>query len=120
MNVDHQKVDTHHGKLRSTTSLSQAIKKMESENKHKHVRVDSKPLEVNGSATFGFPFDANEQEEMNCENLQVPAYLQNEYSRLIAQGVVSLPAQSPDAMFPTSAGLGNQQLNALKSPGPRN
>ena len=54
MNTEHQK-DAHHKKLRSTTSLSQAIKKMESD--ISHVRVDSKPLEINGTATFGFTFD---------------------------------------------------------------
>ena len=74
MNGEHQK-DAHHKKLRSTTSLSQAIKKMETSTHH--VRVDSKPLEVNGTATFGFTFDEKDQPDFDCENLQVPAYLQN-------------------------------------------
>ena len=43
-------------KLRSTTSLSQAIKKMEGEGSSKE---DSMPLEINGTATFNFTFDEN-------------------------------------------------------------
>ena len=53
MNADQQK-DTLHGRLRSTTSLSQAIKKMDQD---KTTTLESKGLEVNGTAAFGFTFD---------------------------------------------------------------
>ena len=101
MNSDHQK-EAHHGRLRSTTSLSQAIKKMDQEKSNTlDSRVlESKALEVNGTAAFGFTFDNPVSNEANEDPL--PSYMQNEYAQMLAQGIISVPTQSPNEMFPTS------------------
>ena len=97
-------------KLRSTTSLSQAIKKMEGEGASKEETV---PLEVNGTATFNFTFDDGKAPSNLKHASTVPPYLQNEYAKLMANGISGMPKQSPDAMFPTSS---NELFNTLASP----
>ena len=59
-------------KLRSTTSLSQAIKKMEGEGSS---REEAAPLEVNGTATFNFTFDDNKAPNIAKHASTVPPYL---------------------------------------------
>ena len=59
-------------KLRSTTSLSQAIKKMEGEGSSKE---EAMPLEINGTATFNFTFDENKVPNDQNYAQTVPSYL---------------------------------------------
>ena len=59
--------------------------------KAKHTTISSKGLEVNGMAAFGFTFDENPFHQQANDQEEVPPYMQNEYSQMLAQGIISLP-----------------------------